>query len=133
MPEITQEELDLFNTYKNIGEPEQIAEQLNEKVSLERENTLKEVASLSGYKPNVLAKLSEGLDVKVEDGVAYVGDVAIQEYATENWSDFIPSLTEDASPKGVNFVRQPNKASDGKRSLANASTFMKNVYGQKTV
>lgn len=131
MPEITDAELELFNKYKEIGEPEDITNELNAKVSLERDNTLQEAAQVTGYKPNVLAKLSEGLDLKVDDGRAFIGDVPIEDYANEQWEEFLPSLKDDSKPSGVNFVRQATRSNDRKKPLANASSFLKSIYGRK--
>lgn len=131
MPEISQEELDLFNKYKELGEPDTISNELNAKASLERENVLQEVAAVSGFKSSVLAKLSEGLDLKVEDGVAYVGDVPIADYANEQWEEFLPSLKEEKKPTGISFVRQATKSSDSKVKLGDVNAYLKGIYGSK--
>ncbi len=131
MPEITEEELKQFNDYKELGSLEAINAELSAKANLERENTLNEVAQVTGYKPNVLAKLSEGLELRVEEGQAYVGDVPIQDYANEQWEEFLPSLKEEAKPMGVNYVRQATKSNDRKSPLTSASTFLKGLYGSK--
>jgi hypothetical protein len=131
MPEITDEQFELLKKYEEIGKPEDISNELNAKAILERENTLQEVSQVTGYKPNVLAKLSEGLDLKVEEGQAYVGEVPIQDYANEQWAEFLPSLKEDSKPVGVNYVRQAAKATDRRTPLTNASSFLKGLYGSK--
>lgn len=131
MPEISETDLELFNKYKEIGEPDAIATELNAKADLERSNTLKEVASLSGYKESVLSKLADGLELKVEDGKAFVGDKPIEEYANENWEDFIPSLKEE-KVNGVNFVRQASKSSAVNKLDSNVNSYLLSIYGKSS-
>lgn len=106
-------------TYKALGKPEDIKQGLDERTKLQgdlatkdRNELIRGVAEVAGYKPSVLAKLdstakAEGKALGFElrdvtvDGkaakVAYVkdGDNAspLTDYATTNWADFIPSLT----------------------------------------
>ena len=106
MPEITQEELDLLNKYKELGEPEAITNQLAEGQSLARKVSATEASFACGYKLSVLEKLTEGLDLQIKDDQAFIGDVPIEEYANEHWQDFLPALKNEDNKKKVAFIPQ---------------------------
>lgn len=132
MPEITQEELDSFNKYKELGEVDAIASELSEKQTLERSNVVSQVAELTGFKTSVLSKLASDIEFEVKDGKAYVGDKTVEEYADENWADFLPSLKEEVKSNGVNFVRQASKPSENRQKIsANVTNMLKSIYGTK--
>lgn len=135
MPEITQEELDNFNKYKELGEVDTIASELSAKQTLERQNLVSQVAELTGFKTSVLSKLATDVEFEVREGKAYVGDKTVEEYAEETWADFLPSLKEEVKSNGVNFVRQATKPSENKQKIsANVTSYLKSIYGtQKTV
>lgn len=132
MPEITEEELEKFNKYKELGEVDTISQELQAKQQLEYESVLSEVADLSGFKPSVLSKLGEGLTFEVREGKAYVGDKTVEEYAQENWADFLPSLKAEEQKNGVNFVKQPSKSLPNKSDVLTPTiSYLKNIYGNQ--
>lgn len=132
MPEITQEELDLFNKYKELGDVEAVSAELSAKQTLERENTVNEVAKLTGYKSSVLSKLASDIEFEVKEGKAYVGDKTVEEYAEENWADFIPALKEEEKSNGINFVRQATKPTETKKTVSvNVTPYLKSIYGNQ--
>jgi hypothetical protein len=126
MPEISQEELDKLNKYKELGEPEEISSSLSELQQASRQNVINEAASLSGFKPTVLSRLASDVEITVADGKAMVGDKDLETYAEENWEDFLPSLkAEQAQPKiGMPFVKQPTKQV---REVNNTKAVVSNV------
>lgn len=132
MPEITQEELDLFNKYKELGDVDAVTSELSAKQQMERTNVINEVAQLSGYKPNVLAQLGQELTFEVKEGKAYVGDKTVEEYAQENWADFLPSLKAEEQKNGVSFVKQPTKPLENKSNISTpVISYLKNIYGNQ--
>lgn len=136
MPEITEEELETFNKYKELGDVDAISNELSAKQTLERENIVSKVAELTGFKPSVLSKLASDVEFEVREGKAYVGDKTVEEYADENWGDFLPSLKEEVKNNGVNFVRQATRPNENKVKLgAGVTGYLKSIYGanQKTV
>lgn len=122
MPEISEQDLELFEQYKQIGSIEDISSTLNERAEMVRNNAITFAAENLGYKPNVLAKLAKGLEIKVNGDKAYIveGDQEheLGKYAEENWEDFIPSLTATAEskPNGVSYVSQSAVNREAKRS-----------------
>lgn len=122
MPEITDEDLELFEQYKQIGSIDEISTTLNERAEMVRNNAITFAADNLGYKPNVLAKLAKGLDIKVVENKAYIVDgeeeFELGKYAEENWEDFLPSLTatEGDKPKGVSYVSQSAVNREAKKS-----------------
>lgn len=132
MPEITEEELKEFNKYKELGDVEAVSAELSAKQTLERENTVSKVAELTGYKASVLSKLASDVEFEVKEGKAYVGDVTVEEYAEENWADFIPALKEESKSNGVNFVRQATKPTETKKMISgNVTSYLKSIYGNQ--
>jgi hypothetical protein len=130
MPEITQEELDLLNKYKGLGEPEAIESQLAEGQTLARKVSATEASFACGYKLSVLEKLTEGLDLQIKDDHAFIGDVPIEDYANENWQDFLPALRSEDGKKKVAFIPQ-NRATEKAASpfgKSFASDYIKRTY-----
>ena len=133
MPEITQEELDNFNKYKELGDVDAISQELGEKQQLERTNVINEVAQLAGYKPSVLSKLGHDVAFEIREDKAYVGDKTVEEYAQENWADFLPSLkVEEEKSNGISFVRQPTKPIDNRNKInSTVTSYLKSIYGNQ--
>ncbi len=132
MPEITQEELDLLTRYKTLGTPEEITGEIEEKQQMARTSLLVEAASASGYKFSVLERLTDGLDLKMQDGKAFVGDKPIEDYANENWQDFLPSLKQEEGDKKVKFVQQSRAVTKPANQFKNiASDYIKSTYAAK--
>ncbi len=128
MPEITQEELDLLNKYKEIGEPETITDMLANGQSLARAATVGEVAIATGYKWSVLETLTNGLDLKMKDGQGFVGDVPIEDYANEHWQDFLPALKSEDKKK-VAFISQHKSVTKPASQFGNfAADYIKRTY-----
>lgn len=125
-----------WQAYQTLGKPEEIKQGLDERTKIqgdlatkERELLLRNVADAAGYKPTVLSNLDriakvEGKELSYDirdvtaDGktekVVYVkeGDkeLSIAEYATTNWSDYLPSLAvqlvETQQQSGTRYVTQ---------------------------
>lgn len=108
MPEITQEELDLFERYKGLGDVEEVESNLSEVPKMKFESVITKASELTGFNKKVLSKISQGLDLKVEDGNVFVGDKPIEDYADEEWADFLPALKGINQKQTVNFVEQSN-------------------------
>lgn len=129
MPEITQEELEQFNRYKELGAVDEVSNGLNERQTMARERVVNEAAGIVGFKTSVLTKLSDGVDLQIKEGVPMIGDVKLEDYAKENWADFLPSLKAEGG-SAVPFVRQPSKATQPtNNSNQVVSSFLKRTYG----
>lgn len=138
MPEITQEELDLLENYKKLGTVDAINGTLAGFQQMTRTQTVNEAARLAGFKPQVLDKLSGGLELSVKDNNAFVrtkdGEVALSQYAESEWKDFMPSLKAEVQTQPqqqVAFIPQPVKGIDSKpTSLKLAKSYITRTYGQ---
>jgi len=131
MPEITEEELQSFNRYKELGEVDSISASLASLTTLERDASIQQAAELVGYKPSALSRLATDVTIEIKDGKAMVGDVELEQYAQENWEDFLPALkaTSETVKQTVPFVRQPTKPVkevDNTQQLV--SSFLKRTY-----
>jgi len=132
MPEITQEELDLLTRYKELGTVEELNGELEEKQQMARTTLLVDAAQASGYKYSVLERLTNGLELSMNEGKAFIGDKPIEEYANENWQDFLPSLTREETDKKVKFVSQSKAATKPVNQSKNVvSRYIKNTYAAK--
>lgn len=129
MPEITQEELDLFNQYKGLGTPDEITGEMEEKKQLAHTSMVVEAAAASGFKFSVLERLTNGLDLKMQDGKAFIGDKPIEDYANENWQDFLPSLKREEDNKRIKFVTQSRAVDTPKPQFKSVvSNYIKSTY-----
>ncbi len=132
MPEITQEEFDLFEKYKGLGEVDDIESNLSEVPKMKFDSIIAKASELTGFNKRVLSKISQGLDLRVEDENVFVGDKPIEDYADEEWSDFLPSLKGVNTKQSVNFVEQSNT---GKKKVTTTRHIgvglIKNLYGTK--
>jgi hypothetical protein len=132
MPEITQEELDLLTRYKELGTPDEITGEIEEKQQMAHTTMVVEAAAASGFKFSVLDRLTQGLDLKMQDGKAFIGDKPIEDYANENWQDFLPSLKQEEGDKKVKFVSQSRAATKPANQFKNvAVNYIKNTYAAK--
>lgn len=138
MPEITQEEFELFQNYKKIGTLEEIGGTLAGFQQIARSHTINEAARISGFKPQVLERLSHGLDISVKNDKAFVKakdgtETSLSEFADNEWKDFIPSLKAETQQQHqtVAFVPQPAKGIESKpTSLKLARSYITRTYGQ---
>jgi hypothetical protein len=117
MPEITQEEFDLLQQYKALGD----VDQLNSVVASKTQADFERAASAAGYKPNVLKKLINSLpeshrfvlDAETNQGriMTPEGEVDIKDFASQEWSDFLPSLTANEVQKtGIPYIAQSSES-----------------------
>ncbi len=132
MPEITQEELDLFNKYKELGDIAEVETNLSEVPKMRFDSVITKASELTGFNKKVLSKISQGLDLRVEDENVFVGDKPIEDYADEEWGDFLPALKGTNTKQTVNFVEQSNT---GKKKVTTTRhigvNLVKNLYGTK--
>ena len=136
MPEITDDELEVFEGYKRLGSVEEISSVINERLDMLRNTAVNLAATTLGYKPNVLAKLAGDLEIKIENDKAYIleGDTQheLAEYAEKNWGDFLPSLVakEEVKPSGVSYVPQSAVQREAKSSgKKQAVSYIMQRYG----
>jgi hypothetical protein len=138
MPEITQEEFDLLESYKKLGEPEHIVDAISERNTIKRQGAIAIAAQLYSYKPTVLDKLAKDLEISVKEDAAYVvidgAETKLDDYANENWSDFIPSLKAeegDKGNKGATYIVQAagNRGGSVKKNKKSATDFIMQKYG----
>ena len=132
MPEISQQDLDLFERYKQLGEPDTLETSLAEKNQLERSTTLSAVANNKGYKVSVLEKLTEGLELTVDGENVMISGTPIEDYAQQNWGDFMPALqgAEVGDKKKIGFVAQPTKPAPQNPIKNVAKDYIKRTYAQ---
>ena len=144
MPEITQEEFDLLERYKQLGTVEQVSGSLAGLQRMMHTQVINEAAKACGFKPQVLAKLSGGLDIAIKDNKPFVRakdgtETELGTYAESEWKDFMPSLKEGTvanvqSVQTMPFVPQPMKSIESKpNSLKLAKAYITRTYGQQTV
>jgi hypothetical protein len=112
-------EVDALTEYRKLGKPDELSAALAERAkataeldSLRKAETVREAASLVGYKPGVLATLvrAEGLDlaittdakgvrsVTVKDGDK---DVPLADLVSSKWSDLLPALKAEKTAQGT--------------------------------
>jgi hypothetical protein len=137
MPEITQEDFELLEAYKKLGDPEDLAEAVGERDSIKRTGAVQMAAQLLGYKPSVLDRLAAGMEISVRDEKAFIKDgdteKELSDYADENWKEFLPSLKAEESsskPKGVSYVPQSATGRSASKNTKKGTTdFIKQKYG----
>lgn len=103
-----------WQQYRDLGEPDEIAQALQEANQLRRSLAIREAADAAGYVPDVLETLvKEGqqLIIDTDEEGNKVAQIVVKEgadpkslddYATENWKPFLPALkpqTEE-TPQG---------------------------------
>lgn len=125
---ITAEEAKAFEAYKKLGKPEELETARTEIDTLKRGLLLDKAAALLEYRPGVLKKLADGLQISlreetvdgkvVETPIVTEGDKAIslKEFAEKNWPDFIPALlaADSKTPPVSTFIKQPGTGSGAK-------------------
>ena len=137
MPEISEQDLELFETYKSMGDPQTITEVLQERDKMKRTNAVTFAADLLGYKANVLERLAKDNDIIVQDNKAYIKDgeeeFELSKYAEEKWGDFLPSLKAEQpkTSEGVSYIPQTAMAREarGKNGKKAAVNYIMQKYG----
>ena len=112
MPEITEQELEMLKEYQKMGTPQDIDKALGEGDQIKRTHAISEASNLHGFKPNVLSKLAKDVEIFIDGDKAYVKhdgqETLLQDYAEQEWADFLPSLKaneEEKRPGVPVFVR----------------------------
>lgn len=118
-----------WQTYRELGQPDEIRTTLTEYQQLKRNGLLRSAADAHGYKASVLAQLAGELPIELgeveADGqkktIAYVVEgesrTPLDQYANDKWSDFMPSLRPDQSQgggSGTNGTTYVQQQSGGK-------------------
>lgn len=133
MPEITQEEFELFEQYKQLGS-------IQDLVAKQVDTTVTFAAEKTGFKKSVLQRLLRTLPddynlVTSEDGVFVntpEGEVELSEFANQEWAEFMPSLKAQEERKPVPHVRQTAEARETTQKNVGkkiADNFIKQTYG----
>ncbi len=103
--------------------------ELEEKQQLAHTTMVVDASSASGYKFSVLERLTNGLELNMKDGKAFIGDKPIEEYANENWQDFLPSLKREETDNKVKFVSQSKAVKRPTNQFkSGVSRYIKNTY-----
>lgn len=131
---LTAEQLADFAKYQALGSPDDLKKSLDagkayetEITGLKRGQLLTDVSGILNYNPEVLKRLAEGHELRIEDTkvtengetkpvkVVSIKDgdkfVALDGYAAEKWSDFLPSLRKSSEDAGNNRVNYPAQGS----------------------
>lgn len=139
MPEITQEDLDLFEKYKQLGSIDELGGDKEDVIFTATANAM-------GYKKTVFARLFKtlpaeySLSVPKEESGEYKmktpeGEIELGKFVDEEWAEFLPSLKTEAvntGVKSVTHVRQTAQARDtGKRDVGKrvANKYIDTTYG----
>ncbi len=119
---LTEDEAKLFDAYKALGKPEELAGQKTELHKVKRTQQISLAAQAAGYKASVLERLVGEIEIEISketaDGkeieVPYVTvdqkKVKLVDHAKTAWAEFLPALevTETGSQtQQTTFVRQP--------------------------
>ena len=103
-----------WQAYRELGEPDEIAQTLEEAGRVRRSLAIREAADVTGFIPdvlNTLVKDGQQLIIETDEEGNKVAQIIVEEgadpaplddYATENWKPFLPALqpkTDDA-PQG---------------------------------
>jgi hypothetical protein len=144
MPEITDQELELLNKYKELGNANDIERVFQEYAIVKRQLMLDQVSEVSGLNKIVLDDLvrDETFEIKQEDDqeIVYVlvdaqEAIPLEEYVETKWKHFLPSLLQDQQHKkeGKKVIgSQPSGKIDDRPSATKkiARDFIKNKYTQ---
>jgi hypothetical protein len=124
---LTGDEAKAWRSYREIGEPADLRKALAERDqyrgeagTLRKGQVVRDAATLGGYKPSVLARLAEQVDLAIVERKDKAGkpemvpvvrepgpkegetvETPLSEYAESRWADFLPSLRaepEKATP-----------------------------------
>lgn len=131
------EQAQMWTAYQGLGTVEAITQGLKEREtalgelgSLRRAATLREVADVAGFDPDVLGTLAAGLEFELRDvsvdgqmrRAAFVRDgngqqVRLEEYAQQRWEKFTPALIpargQGSGAGGAQWPRQGAAGSGG--------------------
>ncbi len=126
MPEISDEEYAAYKAFQQLGNVEDISKQLSEYRKMQRALAVEDAARVTGYNPKALGKLIGDLEFSVketENGKqAFIlqgeEEVSLQDYAEQEWSDFLPALTINSATtvekdKNVRYI--PQRSSNGSK------------------
>jgi len=133
MPEITQEEFDMLEAYKQLGSIDELS-------SKQFDTVITTAAESSGFKKTVLERLLKTLPseynlVSSEDGVAMStpdGDIDLKEFAEKEWAEFMPSLKAGEEKAPISHVRQsatPRETGKREQSKKITAAHIANTYG----
>ncbi len=138
---VTQDDADLLTRYKGLGSYEDVSKQRGELHQLQRGAMLTQVATIAGFRPNILTQLDKmngELEYKIEDGedgktvsVKQGGKYQpLTAYAESEWAEWLPSLNArpgveqeggDGS-KGTRWPRQGSGNSGGETTVDDVKT-----------
>ncbi len=125
MPEINDEDFQMLHQYKQLGLVDDIKTQLIDYRKLQRATAVEDAAQNVGYNPRALDKLLGDLSVITKEvngeKKSFVlqddQEIDLAEYASENWAEFMPSLTTtnaaDKDNKKTGYI--PQHFSSGKK------------------
>lgn len=133
--ELTDEEAARWERYRALGSPDDLETALRERDGLTRADLIRRAAAATGYREPVLARLSEGLTLSVEDNRARIvtedGPVPLREYAEREWADFLPSLKAEAESPRTPYVRQGGSDAPPPPPTV-ALDYVRRTYGPRT-
>ncbi len=142
MPEISDEEYAVYQKLQQLGNVEDISKQLTEYRKMQRALAVEDAARIAGYNPKALGKLIGDLEFSVketENGKqAFIlqgeEEVSLQDYAEQEWSDFLPALTINSATtvekdKNVRYIPQrPSNGSKRKDPPSVVEQYLKRTY-----
>lgn len=131
MPEITEQEFEIFKEYQDLGTPTEISDAIGELSSVKRTNAINDAARLNGYKTKVLDKLAKDVEIYVDGEKAYAKkdgeEMPLADFAEQEWGDFLSSLKEDQQDKSqVAYI--PQSARERESGTKNVGKKMANNY-----
>lgn len=149
---LNRDEVSHWNAVKDLGKPEDITKKLTERDEFESkytnlltDQTVRDAASIAGYKHTVLGDLVRVKNMELTLGETEVADdkgnkvkqptafvklannqtKPLSEVITEQYSDYLPSLkiaTDARQPAGTQWVPTGPTGGDGKANTPNAAT-----------
>lgn len=115
---LTPEQVELWTRYAAIGTPDEITQQASNYHTLQNQITIRDAASIHGYKASVLETLAAQSNIVI--GIQEADDdngrsafvvtdegqdnIQLADYVAANWKDFEPSLV--LGSQGTQFIRQ---------------------------
>ncbi len=145
MPEISDEEYATYQQFQQLGDFAEVQNQLNDYRKILKERNVSEAAKVSGFNEKALGKLLGEMDVTVKDTEngkqAFIlqgeEEVSLQEYAEQEWSDFLPALAissattveKDKDKRNLAFIPQrPSGASKKKEPPSVVQSYIQRTY-----
>lgn len=133
---LTADEFKLWELYKTLGKPEELEKitkehtELKEKTESQKKKELIEKAATgAGFKSSVLERLVGDIEIQFQsipilvDGKAVNQEIpfvktkdglkSLKDYASENWSEFTSSLSQDSNNPDQNTVPYHNNGAGG--------------------